>query len=212
MDNTCLTKRIFIWDYNKVHDNWSYKIYNMLSSINYVHIYRNKIICDIKEIENRLVDNYVVKWKLAIKKMPKLRTYIKYKDIYEPETYITKCMSRRRRSLMSQFRTGILPLEIETGRYVPIYDKVLKKNRKRTSEERICKYCNLNDIENEYHFLFICSLYDCKREILFNEIALKHSNMCTLLPPAKFIYIMKHCQMEVSKFLSDAWYLRLDTL
>ena len=38
-----------------------------------------------------------------------------FKDIFEPETYIIKCMSRRRHSLMSEFRTGILPLEIETG-------------------------------------------------------------------------------------------------
>ena len=37
-----------------------------------------------------------------------------FQDIFEPQTYIIKLMSRRR-SLMSQFRTGIIPLEIETG-------------------------------------------------------------------------------------------------
>ena len=30
-----------------------------------------------------------------------------------------------------RLRLGIQPLEIETGRFTPIYDKVLKKNRKR---------------------------------------------------------------------------------
>ena len=69
------------------------------------------------------------------KKPPKLRTFIMFKDIFEPETYIIKSMSRRRRSLMSQFRTGILPLEIETGRYVPIFDKTFKKNRKRLAND-----------------------------------------------------------------------------
>ena len=92
-----------------------------------MHVYRNKTWCDIKEIENRLIDNYVIKWKSTIEKTPKLRTYIMFKDIFEPETYIIKCMSRRRRSLMSQFRTGILPLEIETGRYVLIFDKTEEK-------------------------------------------------------------------------------------
>ena len=67
------------------------------------------------------------------KKPPKLRMYIMFTDIFEPGTYIIMCMSRRRRSLMSQFRTGILPLEIETGRYVPFFDKTLNKNRKRTA-------------------------------------------------------------------------------
>ena len=46
--------------------------------------------------------------KINNRKTPKLRTYIRFKDIFEPETYIIKCMS--------QFRTEILPLEIETGR------------------------------------------------------------------------------------------------
>ena len=50
-------------------------------------------------------------------------THIMFKDIFEPETHIIECISRR--SLMSQFITGILPLEIETGRYVPILDKTL---------------------------------------------------------------------------------------
>ena len=47
-----------------------------------------------------------------------------FKDIFEPETYIIKCMSRRRRSLMS-------PLEIETGRYVPIFDMTLNKEKQK---------------------------------------------------------------------------------
>ena len=120
-----------------------------------MHVYRNKTWCDIKEIENRLIDNYVIKWKSTIEKTPKLRTYIMFKDIFEPETYIIKCMSRRRRSLMSQFRTGILPLEIETGRYVLIFDKTLKKKRS-----------------------------------------------------DKFLFVMKHCQIEVSKFINEEWSIR----
>ena len=82
-----------------------------------------------------------------------------FKNIFEPETYIIKCMSRRRRSLMSQFRTGILQLEIETGIYLPIFYKTLKKDRKRTANERLFKVCRLNDIENEYHVLCVCPVY-----------------------------------------------------
>ena len=93
-----------------------------------------------------------------------------FKDILEPETYIIKCMSHRRRSLMSQFRIGNLPLEIETGRYVPIFDKTWKKNRKRTANERLCKLCRLNDIENEYHFLCVCPVYNSRRTILLKKL------------------------------------------
>ena len=127
-----------------------------------------------------------------------------FKDIFEPKTYITKCMLRRRRSLMLQFRTGILPLEIETGRYVPIFDKTLKKNRMRTANERICNVCRLNDIENEYHFLSVCLVYSSRRNILFDEVELKHVHFHTLSLSDKFIFVMKHCQIEVSKFINEA--------
>ena len=43
--------------------------------------------------------------------------------------------SRSHISILSQFRLGILPLEIETGRYGPIYDIDVKTNRKRHPSE-----------------------------------------------------------------------------
>ena len=172
-----------------------------------MHVYRIKTWCDIKEFENRLIDNYVTKWKTTVEKTSKLRTYIMFKDIFEPETYI-KCMSRRRRSRMAQFRTGILPLEIETGRYAPIFYKTLKKNRKRTANERLCELCRLNDIENEYHFLCVCPVYNSRRNILFEEIELKHVHFHTLALFGKFIFVMKHCQIEVSTFINEPWSIR----
>ena len=163
MDNARLERRIFMWDYNKGGDNWSNKISIILNSINCMHVYRNITWCDIKEIDNRLIDNYVIKWKSTIEKTPKLRTYVMFN------------------SLMSQFRTGILPLEIETGRDVPIFDKTMKKNRKRTANGRLCKLCRLNDIENEYHFLCVCPVYNSRRTILFEEVEVKHVHSYTVI-------------------------------
>ena len=51
-----------------------------------------------------------------------------------------------------QFRTRILQLEIETGRYVPIFDKTLKKNRKRIANERLCKLCRLMALRTNITF------------------------------------------------------------
>ena len=52
-------KEYFFWDYNKGGDNWSNKISIRFNSINCMHVYRNKTCCDIRKIENRLIDNYV---------------------------------------------------------------------------------------------------------------------------------------------------------
>ena len=174
-----------------------------------MHVFRNKTLCDIKDVENRLIDNYVTKWKTIIEKTPKLRTYTMFKDIiFEPETYIVKCMSRRRRSLMSQFRTGILPMELETGRYVPIFDKTLKKNRKRTANERQCKLCRLNDIENENRFMCVRPVCNSRHTILFEEVDLKYIHFHTLSLSDEFIFVMKHCQIEISKFINEARSIR----
>ena len=112
-------------------------------------------------------------------------------------------MSRRRRSLMSQYRTGILALEIETGRYVPICDKTLKK-----ANQHFCELCRLNDIENEYRFLCVCPVYNSRHKIVFEEVELKHLHFHTLSLSGQFFFVMKHCQIEVSKFINEAWSIR----
>ena len=74
------------------------------------------------------------------------------KNVYKPEPYIKLKISRRRRSLMSQFRSGILPLEVEYRKiYTHLYyDKSIKKNRKRKPSERICKICDQKETEDEF--------------------------------------------------------------
>ena len=119
------------------------------------------------------MQNYITQWKGTIDKLPKLRTFILFKNVYRPEPYIKMKISRRRRSLMSRFRSGILPLEVETGRYAPIYDQSIKKNRKRKPSERICKICDQKETEDEFHFLCICPKYSMIRTILFNDIVSK---------------------------------------
>ncbi len=57
-------------------------------------------------------------------------------------------MDRYDRSLLSQLRYGILPLEIETGRY---------KNVAR--DHRICTLCN-TAVEDQIHFVFKCPTYE----------------------------------------------------
>ena len=62
-------------------------------------------------------------------------------------------MSFLERRTMSKLRLGILPIRIETGRYLrPIVPE----------NERFC-YCNSGDIESEEHILFVCEKYETLR-------------------------------------------------
>ena len=62
-------------------------------------------------------------------------------------------MPKQLRSILAQFRCGILPLKIETGRYhgEPV-------------EEGICNFCCKNSVQNKIPFLLHCPLYNenCK--------------------------------------------------
>ena len=91
--------------------------------------------------------------------------------------------------MISHLRVGILPLEIDSGRYV----------RKKLTE-RLCKLCNCN-VEDEVHFICLCpnlnnirSYYFCKLNIDVGENYMEqlievlcHSDLKTMV---SFIYKM----------------------
>ena len=88
----------------------------------------------------------------------KLRTYREFKTKLKAEAYLNLNISRHYRSSFSKLRCGVLPLEIETGRY------------SRTElAHRICKLCDSNAIESEVHFLIQCPLYVDQRQRMLDQ-------------------------------------------
>ncbi len=52
-----------------------------------------------------------------------------------------------------------MPLEIETGRW-----------QNKPVEGRICKVCESGEVENEFHFIFSCTLYNNIRATFLQNI------------------------------------------
>jgi hypothetical protein len=79
----------------------------------------------------------------------KLRTFRLYKTSVQTEHYVSCQLPRTTRRTMALFRSGVLPLAVETRRYsrpqIPL-------------NERLCKYCNANSVENEIHLLDALSI------------------------------------------------------
>ena len=61
-------------------------------------------------------------------------------------------MSKNNRSLISRLRSGTLPIAIELLRY-------RTGNNRIPQDMRLCKSCNSNSVENEFHFIFNCTHY-----------------------------------------------------
>ena len=70
-----------------------------------------------------------------------IKTIVKFKLVYRTELYVSPLLPENKRSLLSQFRCGVLPLATKTGRY-----------RQIPSNKRYCTFCDLNAIKDEIHF------------------------------------------------------------
>ena len=124
---------------------------------------------DIKEIKDQLMNEQNDMRKQDVPKKPKLRTYCLFKETMDIENYIKYNLSSSERSAMAQFRFAILPLNIETGRF-----------RNQALDERLCTLCEFNEIEDESHSLFQCSLYDELRSEWVLHIVNKTANFLEL--------------------------------
>ena len=196
-----LVKRIFIWDLHHSNNNWGSEIKSIMENINMTDHFYNKTTVDLKLAENTLNQKTSLTWKSELQIKPKLRTYIKFKENFETESYVKFCINRLQRSLLAQLRSGTLPLNIETGRF-----------RNIDVENRKCTLCNHNTVENEVHFVCECPVYDDHRSIMYNEILNKHPDFVIYFNQDKFNYIVKYEWKLLAKYLESAWKTRNNKL
>ena len=100
----------------------------------------------------------------------KLRTYARFKAEVGKEAYLSTNMKSATRQMLSRFRMGIAPLQIELGR----------RQHQPDPNSRACHVCGAVT-EDEEHFLMACPLYDELRATLLASIragiASRHKSM-----------------------------------
>ena len=148
MSDDGINKKVFLW--SKVHGSpWAVELYSIFEELDLCYIYQNNLCCSLNIVKIKLKEISEAKWSRDIALKAKLRTYLQIKHCFGSEPYVTCRLSRNQRSLVAQFRTGILPLAIEVGRFHNILE-----------ENRLCEFCDLHEIENESHFLLYCPKYE----------------------------------------------------
>ncbi len=80
---------------------------------------------------------------------------------------------------MAQFRSGILPLSIETGRYTYIPE-----------EFKLYIFYQENCVENEEHFLFHFCFYSHLRDKLIQKAINFHNNILNIQTEEQFRILM----------------------
>ena len=117
----------------------------------YLSLSNSSIAQVLKNIEN----NYFKFWQGEITASKKLDFYRKFKQDFSVSSYIDILRNRGTRKSFVKFYLSNHKLCIESGRHRRL---VLPR------EERICAVCKNNEIEDEAHMLFSCTLYNTLRE------------------------------------------------
>ncbi len=134
----------------------------------------------------------------------KLRTYNKFKYCIKYESYLNLNDYEKRRKI-AQMRISAHKLKIETDRFSG-------KNQYKAPEYRTCDHCNLNKIEDEFHFIIECPMYKQLRDNLFTTISGVNYHFINYNSMNQFIWIMTNEDHRIlnkfGDFVIGAWEIR----
>ena len=155
--------------------NWAFNLRKFFISnqshhlANVEHLYLAEMV--ITNVDSILWEAEKVKWLTSINREEaqhgvgknKLRSYNTFKQLLKPKPMFNRAnLPRAQRRALAQFRAGVAPLALETGRYqgLPV-------------RERICFHCkslNRETVEDEKHVILTCPLYNAQRATLFTRL------------------------------------------
>ncbi len=193
MDDSRLTKKVFLYDYNLCKENLCYEmklIFGKVEQLDFLIIR----VCNIEQAEMKNINVVNDEWKTNLHINPKLRTYVLFKEKSCTENYVKYCMSRQQRSLIAQLRLDILAIHIETGIF-----------RGTQLDDRICQLCDTQEVENEIHFVWKFNLYNDPRKTMCTTVEYKHTDFYMYDNKDKFIFLVQKEWKILGNYLVEAW-------
>ena len=194
--------RIMLGDASKGAVNWLYKVKNLLESAGFAEIRMfpdsvigNKFIPILRQI---FMDIYIANWREGMNACSSISLFINVKYSYQQAPYIYKLLNKTYRNALAKLRLSSHPLLIETGRYSGIQ----RENRK-------CIYCDMDDIEDKFHFVCKCTNYTMSRNAYIPKYYSRNPSM------HKFMELLNSDKLKTLKnlaiFIIKALELRLQT-
>ena len=126
-------------------------------------------------------------------KNPKLRTYRIFKTDLRLEPYLNINLPKALYQSIARFRLSSHNLYIELGRH---------KRPFVPANQRICRRCDLNVIENEFHCLMICKKWTTIRSELFKTVVREIEHFLVFHPNEQFKVLLSNKTSKVNYALS----------
>ena len=101
----------------KAHHSWSSNVMEICRAAKQMENYNSGSVVNLKDAKNSLMGDYAKNWRNCVLTKPKLANYAQVKSEWGAEKFMYGNVSKERRSLMCQLRLGVLPLEVEVGRF-----------------------------------------------------------------------------------------------
>ena len=140
-------------------EGWADQIKNVLAYANMDIDVLNEEKVDLDVLHSRLLHINRNKWLLEAYTKTKLRTYLEIYNNEDPKALISTFLTRSQHSLLSKLKLGILPLEIECGRWKD--DPI---------ENRTYRLCDSALLGDEYHFTLFCNELKPERTAKFVDL------------------------------------------
>ena len=201
---------MLINDVGNGHDNWvsharDLRLHYEIEHLDTRSIFKTKVNKYFElEVFRRLNEHITENRKLSL--------YASFKTIFKFESYLVYIKDFTARCTLVKLRMSAHNLQIEIGRF--------SKN-KTPRDERFCPYCktlNTLAVEDEIHFLLVCSLFNKERQRFLVEIHRIFPSTASLNDLNMYIWLMSQddyittkclatfCKNSIakrSKFLSD---------
>ena len=152
---------------NKI--NWAYLVKDLLSRMGFYHVWLNQGVGNVNLFLNlfkqRLTDNFTQIWHERLSNSSRANFYTHIAD-FRPKAYLNSVKVLKFRNSLARLRVSSHRLEIEAGRWARPHKPV---------NERLCNICNC--LEDEYHFVIECSLYNSLRRKYIDQVYWRRPNM-----------------------------------
>ena len=130
--------------------NWVSCIKKLLCDYGFSYVFDNPTIYNPKWtsciFKNVVIDNFKQIWFNEVSASSALQLYKNVKDYIGLESYLN-ILPKGLRFFVTRLRISAHSLRIQTDRYSTTYTPII---------DRVCKDCDKNEIEDEFHFVINC--------------------------------------------------------
>ena len=183
--------------------NWASSVKNLLSRVGFLHVWEAQGVGNenafLNIFKQRIKDIFTQDWHSRLENSTRARCYLTFAN-FKYQKYLDFLNIVKYRKCLSRLRLSSHRLEVEVGRWV--------KPNKIPYENRKCRICNV--LEDEFHFLLECPLYDNLRKVYINKYYWRRPSML------KFVQLLSNEHGKTLKHLSvyidKAFQLHKDTL